>query len=310
MSKSPAFQFYAAEYLADEDVQLMTLEEEGCYIRLLAYCWREGSIPSDLEKLSRLCKGASTIVVRVVLNCFYQDPTNTARMLHKRLEVERVKQREWKEKSARGGRKSAEVRANAEVRTNRELFPNEPPFQPPLEPDGNIASASASSFASSKDQKQTPLLDDEHRASEIEEQIRQIYEAYPRKVAPDAAIKAIKKSIARLVEGNSKYPPMNEVLARRYLWKMTAEYAASPAGQKSISDKDFRPYPSTWFNQGHYFDNVSEWQKPNGQYSGINGGKTNGKTDRSVENLTKFVNEVENSDGDHGGELLPGSGSY
>ena len=47
----------------------MSLEEEGCYIRLLAYCWREGSIPSDLDKLSRLCKGASTTAVRVVTGC-------------------------------------------------------------------------------------------------------------------------------------------------------------------------------------------------------------------------------------------------
>jgi len=66
MTKVPAFQFYAADYLADEHVQLMTLEEEGAYIRALAYCWREGSIPADPEALSRLLKGGSTTVVRVV----------------------------------------------------------------------------------------------------------------------------------------------------------------------------------------------------------------------------------------------------
>lgn len=139
MPKSPAFQFYAAEYLADEDVQLMSLEEEGCYIRLLAYCWREGSIPSDLDKLSRLCKGASTTAVRVVTGCFKQDATDSTRLLHKRLEVEREKQRQWREKSSRGGLKSAEVRANKESPTV------EPPLQPPLQPNSNTASSSSSS---------------------------------------------------------------------------------------------------------------------------------------------------------------------
>jgi len=45
--KAPAFQFYAADWLADEAVSVMSLEEEGAYIRALCYCWREGSIPAD-----------------------------------------------------------------------------------------------------------------------------------------------------------------------------------------------------------------------------------------------------------------------
>lgn len=110
MKNSPAFQFYAAEYLADENVALMSLEEEGAYIRAIAYCWREGSIPSDTEKLQRLLKGASTTVVRVVKECFNQHPTDIGRMVHPRLEREREKQRLWKEKSSDGGKKSAELK--------------------------------------------------------------------------------------------------------------------------------------------------------------------------------------------------------
>ncbi len=50
--RSAAFPFYAEEWLADEHVQSMTLEEEGAYIRALSCCWRAGSIPSDLALLS------------------------------------------------------------------------------------------------------------------------------------------------------------------------------------------------------------------------------------------------------------------
>lgn len=110
MKSSPCFQFYAADYLADENVVLMTLEEEGAYIRALAYCWREGSIPSDEDRLSVLLKGASTNVIRVVKRCFKQSSSNPERLIHPRLEVEREKQRAWHEKSVEGGKKSAEKR--------------------------------------------------------------------------------------------------------------------------------------------------------------------------------------------------------
>lgn len=108
--KPPAFQFYAAEYLADEHVQLMTLEEEGAYIRLLAFCWREGSIPSDLDALSRLCKGASTTLLSKVVPRFNRSVENGSRLVHARLETERKKQQEWREKSAQGGKASAHKR--------------------------------------------------------------------------------------------------------------------------------------------------------------------------------------------------------
>ena len=52
---SPAFQFYPAEFLADENVVLMSNQELGCYVKLMCYCWREGSIPSDVQKIARLC---------------------------------------------------------------------------------------------------------------------------------------------------------------------------------------------------------------------------------------------------------------
>lgn len=108
--KAPAFQFYAAEYLADEHVQLMTLEQEGAYIRLLAFCWREGSIPADPAALSMLTKGGSTKDIAVVIQRFKPHAENIARLVHPRLEAERLKQAEWREKSAKGGRKSGKAR--------------------------------------------------------------------------------------------------------------------------------------------------------------------------------------------------------
>jgi uncharacterized protein YdaU (DUF1376 family) len=50
------FPFYAADWLADEDVDLMPLEAQGAYVRLMCHQWREGSIPADAASLARLLK--------------------------------------------------------------------------------------------------------------------------------------------------------------------------------------------------------------------------------------------------------------
>jgi len=94
--KAPAFQFYAADWLADQSVSMMTLEEEGAYIRAMCYCWREGSIPADDDKLSRLLKGASISVLDTVRNCF-EISSVPSRLIHTRLETEREKQKEFAE---------------------------------------------------------------------------------------------------------------------------------------------------------------------------------------------------------------------
>lgn len=89
---------------------MMSLEEEGAYIRLMCYCWREGSIPADEKSLRALCKGGITTLMTVVTQCFQPDPNHPGRLIHKRLEEERQKQMVWREKSSAGGKKSAAKR--------------------------------------------------------------------------------------------------------------------------------------------------------------------------------------------------------
>lgn len=108
MGHAPAFQFYAAEYLADENVQLMTLDEEGAYIRLLAYCWREGSVPADPILAGRLCKGASPELMAPVLARFV--PVEAGRLVHPRLERERQKQEAFRAKMSVAGKHGNEIK--------------------------------------------------------------------------------------------------------------------------------------------------------------------------------------------------------
>jgi uncharacterized protein YdaU (DUF1376 family) len=112
--KSPAFQFYVTDYLGSQRVQMLSLEEEGAYIRLLAFCWQHGSIPSDPKQTAKLIgKGCSTNLARVVLGMFIKSSTDPDRMVHDRLETEREKQVAWREKCSVGGQNSAKLKKTA-----------------------------------------------------------------------------------------------------------------------------------------------------------------------------------------------------
>lgn len=142
--KSPAFQFYPADYASSQRVRLMTLEEEGAYINLLCSCWLHGSIPADPAMAARLVgKGCSATLATTVLTMF--TPSSQAgRMVHDRLERERLKQSDWREKSASGGRKSAELRKGGATT-----------LQPPL-PNGTNQKATLQSSSMSSSMSLAP----------------------------------------------------------------------------------------------------------------------------------------------------------
>lgn len=137
--KSPAFQFYPTDYIGSQRVRLMSLEEEGAYINLLCSCWQHGSIPSDPQLAARIIgKGCTTTVATTVLTMFTPS-TEQGRMIHERLEQERGKQEAWRNKSAAGGRKSAEIRKGGSRVVQQDHQPN-----------GNTLSSSSSSSSNNR----------------------------------------------------------------------------------------------------------------------------------------------------------------
>jgi len=134
--KAPAFQFYPSDWLGSQRVALMTLEEEGAYIRALAFCWGQGGVPEDPQKLAFLIgKGASTTVATTVASMLEPHPTRPGYLISPRMEEVRARTAEWLKKSAEGGRKSGETRRlkGALTTVGTKI---EPPFEPPFEPNG------------------------------------------------------------------------------------------------------------------------------------------------------------------------------
>ena len=73
--------------------------------------------------------------------------------------------------------------------------------------------------------------------------IEAIYQAYPRRVGKQAALKAIEKARDHI--------SYSELLAA------VTEYAAAVSG----SDKQYIPHPATWFNNRRWEDDRSEWKR-------------------------------------------------
>lgn len=81
-----------------------------------------------------------------------------------------------------------------------------------------------------------------------------IYEAYPRKIARDDALKAIRRAVE---DGNATVVGMLQA---------TQGYAQAvsrwPHSYRFKDGRDLCPHPATWFNRGSYQDDPKEWLPP------------------------------------------------
>lgn len=87
------FSFYVYEFMSDERVVAMTLEQVGAYVLLMLGQWINGSIPSDIPALARILKRTTAemeILWAGVGPCFTPHPTESGRLIQKRLEEERI----------------------------------------------------------------------------------------------------------------------------------------------------------------------------------------------------------------------------
>lgn len=88
------FAFYPYEFLSDERVLAMTLEQVGAYLLLICSQWINGSIPSDIPTLARLLKRTTAemeILWAGVGPCFSDHPDLPGRLVQKRVEEERAR---------------------------------------------------------------------------------------------------------------------------------------------------------------------------------------------------------------------------
>jgi uncharacterized protein YdaU (DUF1376 family) len=110
MSKAPAFQLYAADFYMD--TAGWTATEVGAYFRLLMHQWVNGSVPSDNASRARIAgidhRNMAKMWSVVMAKKFTVDVAGM--YVNPRLEAERQKQANYKEKQALKGNLGNEIR--------------------------------------------------------------------------------------------------------------------------------------------------------------------------------------------------------
>jgi len=152
---SPAFQFYPADFLADENVALMSNREIGCYIKLLCYCWREGSIPSDNQKIARLCGEPEIEMAQLwsaIGPCFSSATDTPSRLINKRLAMEVEKQQAYRKERSESGKKGAKALWDKQLKPDGSAM-----AKPMAKPMANDGSSSSSLSLPSLDMSTYPL---------------------------------------------------------------------------------------------------------------------------------------------------------
>src|SRR3990167_2140117 len=109
--KSPAFQFYPSNFLGSPKVRAMNATEIGVYWLLCCIEWEESGFTyqeaEDIAASARVSSAQFGEMWTKLSRCFTK---RGERFFSPRLNKERTKQREWRRKSSKGGKISAQRR--------------------------------------------------------------------------------------------------------------------------------------------------------------------------------------------------------
>lgn len=219
-TKSPAFQFYPADFLSDPNQIVMTAEEAGIYIRLMAHAWKH-PLQNDMARLAKLA-GVSIEVMSAawiaLSTCFEQRVSGE--WIHPRLERERRKQRLHSKKQTENG-----LKGGRPVETMGDMLKthSEPTQKPPKALHLHLQLHSV-------DKKQ------------ILARFDQFWSAYPKRVSKAQALKAW----MTLSPDEALVGVMVAAIAAQRM---------SPGWLKEGGK--FIPYPATWLNGRRWEDEAT-----------------------------------------------------
>ena len=215
MNKSPAFQFYPADFLIG--VMGMTDEEVGIYAKMLSTQWLHGSLPNcqkTIKKMINSRKIPSEMVLRKFAIC------DDGFLRNERLEKEREKQKSFRDTRI----------ANANKRWEKECTSN---ARASSVHDGSICITDALHSSSSSSSSKV-LSKDNTLLSDAEE----IYQLYPLRVGKKNAIDAIKKALKKA----TKETLAEAVTAYAHARNGEKQYTANPATwfnqERWLDDRD------------------------------------------------------------------------
>src|SRR5262245_38031093 len=96
----------------------MSLQERGAYITLLCFCWQDQSLPADHGRLANILGLPASAFRKLwphIASCFQEQE---GRLVHPRLEKERLKQATHRQRQSDKGKASAANRKPTEPQPN------------------------------------------------------------------------------------------------------------------------------------------------------------------------------------------------
>lgn len=111
---SPAFQFYPEAWLSSSKVRRMSYTERGMYADLLAYCWLDNGLPTDIKLIASMLGVPLRRFQKIWSNgalreCFSE---RAGRLHNARLDRERNKQAEFRRRQSDNGARGGRPRKN------------------------------------------------------------------------------------------------------------------------------------------------------------------------------------------------------
>lgn len=193
------------------------------YIHLLALCWREESLPTDVDQINRCLKGG--VVTELVLSCF---TVSDGRYRHPRLDQEREKQEEWRRKSAKGGKNSIGKR-----KTRNKMILEQgasTTVEAARLKGGSTLQSSVFSLQSSD--TEPPIVPQRGNGIGNIELFARFWEYYPRR-----------ESKAKAFQSFCRLHPTGELVIAMIEWLRKA------CQSEQWQDRNHVPHASTWLNQ-------------------------------------------------------------
>jgi len=216
-NKAPSFHMYAGDFLSDMNVKLMSMRQRGIYLTLLLHEWIEGSLPTEIKHLKVLCDNCEGFESdwEDIKHCFYQEEN---RLYNPRLEKERKRMVEYREKKSQNGKKGARVRWQSHSRAIAE--PSNKEIEVEVEVENNKTTL-------------TKALNKEF--------LNEFWSLYPRK---DNKKRANDKYVQLRKSNHSKEKIIEGLKSYIKQWK------------KANTEPEFIPMASTWLHQERFDDEL------------------------------------------------------
>jgi uncharacterized protein YdaU (DUF1376 family) len=116
MGKAPAFQFYASDWA--HSTAVMTLEERGAYITLLAWSWEHGPVPDDMKRIAAILGTSLSVARRVFAEVSTRWMLADGGWTNRRLEATRARHEQFAEAQSERGRSGATARWRKQCSSN------------------------------------------------------------------------------------------------------------------------------------------------------------------------------------------------